>query len=76
MNFLVAITQTENYDFLGSDSANYENYRDEISNLKSKPIKREFFGRDVCVDFLFIDEQDFCQEGETYVKINKQNFEF
>ena len=29
MIFLVAIVQTENYDFLGSDSANYENYTDQ-----------------------------------------------
>ena len=30
MIFLVAIAQTENYDFLSSDSANYENYRDDL----------------------------------------------
>ena len=30
MIFLVAIAQIETYDFLGSDSANYENYRDDF----------------------------------------------
>ena len=34
MNFLVAMAQTENYDFLDSNSTNYENYRDDFCSKR------------------------------------------
>ena len=36
MIFLVAIAQTENYDFFGSNSTNYENYRDGFRSKRFK----------------------------------------
>ena len=71
MVFLVAIAQTENYDFLGSDSANYENYRDDFLGKRLgvyslNPLRENFVG-EMCVWIFSLqtNEQDFCREGET-----------
>ena len=58
MVFLVAIAQTENYDFLGSDSANYENYRDDFLGKRLgvyslNPLRENFVG-EMCVWIFFL----------------------